>query len=521
MALSIDPAPPVPLRISAHNGPWPLYDAAACKAIESHALARSAPLVLMERAGLAVARLARALQPHAGTVVVWCGPGNNGGDGWVAARLLHASGTRVHVHFVGEANRLPADAARARQLALAAGVPTTPAAPGVGALEPPALVIDALLGLGTTRAPAGALSSAVEQIAQARSTGIPVLAIDLPSGLDPDTGQPFGAPVVQADHTLALLTLKPGLFTAHGRDLAGAVWFDDLGVPQPPRAEGATATMQLGGPPPARGPAPHASHKGSRGDAWVVGGAPGMAGAAGLAARAALAAGAGRVYLSPLDEQAARALDPQRPELMVRPLAQAAAQLASSATTVCGCGGGEAVRAILPELLAQAPRLVLDADALNAIAPDHALQTLLRGRAGRGQGTLITPHPLEAARLLAKTSTKVQAHRIAAARALAERLRCTVVLKGSGSVIATPGEPTLINPTGNAALATAGTGDVLAGWAGGLWAQRPGDSAHTVACEAAWQHGEAADRARAGATGRQPLLAADLISAMAAGGRPR
>jgi hydroxyethylthiazole kinase-like uncharacterized protein yjeF len=183
-------------------------------------------------------------------------------------------------------------------------------------------------------------------------------------------------------------------------------------------------------------------------------------------------------------------------------------------TAVCGCGGGDRVREALPRLLGGAGRLVLDADALNAIAADPALQALLRARAPRGRPTVLTPHPLEAARLLDTDTGHVQSDRLAAAQSLADQFACVVLLKGSGSVIAAPGLAPFINPTGNAALATAGTGDVLAGWLGGRWAQQgeqPSvDQVQRLACAAAFVHGMAADGSDA------PVLrAADLIERMA------
>jgi hydroxyethylthiazole kinase-like uncharacterized protein yjeF len=483
------------LRIT--GGPWPLHDAAASRAAEHVALAATAPHALMQRAGLASARLALALAPQVHRFVVAAGPGNNGGDGVVAATHLHESGQRVVVHLFADVARLPADAAAALQRAERAAVPILQAPL---ALEAGDFALDALLGLGTKRAPEGAIAAAIDALAAA-----PTLAVDLPSGLHPDTGQPLGDSVVRAQSTLALLTLKPGLFTGRGRDIAGAVWFDALGV----EAAGATAELAAPAPQPVRR---HADHKGRFGDVAVVGGAAGMAGAALLAARAALAAGAGRVYVCPLDEHAP-GLDPARLELMFRPLRWLHAPDAlARLTVVCGCGGGDAVRTALPPLLSHAARLLLDADALNAIAADSALQSLLQARRGRALETIVTPHPLEAARLLGCDTAAVQADRIAAAQALAQRFACVVVLKGSGSIVAAPAALPAINPTGNALLATAGTGDVLAGWTGGLWAA--GGGARRAALAAVWQHGHAADLAAA--AGRStPLLAGDLAAALA------
>jgi hydroxyethylthiazole kinase-like uncharacterized protein yjeF len=201
---------------------------------------------------------------------------------------------------------------------------------------------------------------------------------------------------------------------------------------------------------------------------------------------------------------------------MLRPLDWALRpETLAAHTVVCGCGGGDAVRRALPAVLHHAARLVLDADALNAIAADAALQPLLRSRAARGQPTVLTPHPLEAARLRGDgTAAAVQADRVQAATELAQRLRCSVLLKGSGSVIAAPDTTPIINPTGNALLASPGTGDVLAGAVGALWSQHVDAPAHDVAAAAAWWHGRAADQALA-AGETVVLTASRLIDAMA------
>ncbi len=462
----------------------PLRDTEATRRLEQAAAAALPPHTLMQRAGLAVARLARALAPHARSAWVACGPGNNGGDGLEAAALLAAHGVEVSVTWLGEEDRAPADARASLARARAAGVRFVPAPSDPAAFAAAgALAIDALFGLGQARPLEGEAAGLAACLNAMREAGGVVLAVDLPSGLAADTGAAAAGVVVHASHTLSLLTLKPGLFTAQGRDAAGEVWFDDLGV-------GADAGVQPAAwlaPAPTPRARPHASHKGSHGDVAVVGGAPGMVGAALLAASAALHAGAGRVFAALLDGGSLIA-DPGQPELMFRP---PEALDFSHLHLACGCGGGNAVRQVLPRALSTARTLVLDADALNAIAADPQLLTLLRTRTRRQMPTVLTPHPLEAARLLGVTTAQVQADRLAAARRLVADTGAVVVLKGSGSVVAAPGQVPRINPTGNGRLATGGTGDVLAGWIAALQAQ--GRPPMDAASEAVYAHGAAAD----------------------------
>lgn len=494
----------------------PLHDTASSRRIEAAALcAQTEAGQLMARAGLAVARLALALAAPDGTFWVLCGPGNNGGDGLVAARHLHRHGQSVRVILAGSPQNLPPDARLAFIAAHAAGVPFTEDLPP--ATHSPRAVIDALLGTGQSRPLEGRLA---ELARWCNAQPSPVLSVDLPSGMNGDTGQATGEVVIQAHSTLSLLTLKPGLFTGRGRDLAGALWWDDLDVPVDPTREPATAGLT--GRNEARDiwpPRQHAQHKGSFGDLWVLAGARGMTGAALLAGRAGLAGGAGRVYISLLDESPPLDCDPVRPELMFRSSAgwQAPAVL-ECATVVCGCGGGDSVRQVLPEVLTRAHRLVLDADGLNAVASTPALQEAVKARARRGLATVLTPHPLEAARLVGCSSATIQANRLVHAQALAERLQTIVLLKGSGTVVASPAGPCRINPTGHGGLACPGSGDVLAGWLGATWAgQALCDNemaqAGRVAAASAWLHGQAAQHALPEPHG--PILASALIDAMA------
>lgn len=453
----------------------------------------------MERAGYAAARLALALWPQARRVSLLCGPGNNGGDGLVMARHLHLQGLGVDVVQVGLSERAPVDRVAAERMARQAGVPMRA---GLDADASADLVVDALLGIGLRQAPHGALAGALQRLA---GHPAPRLALDLPSGLDADQGCDWGA--VRCTHTLSFLGAKPGLLTGAGRELCGRLWLDDLDVSLPDAgsacARGSLAGWLAYAPRVLR---PQGAHKGHAGQVLVLAGVASMAGAARLAARAALGAGAGRVYL--VGAQG----DPAQPELMTPP-DEAALALLPKAAAVAGCGGGSAVAVSLPQWLSAA-QLVLDADALNAIAVSPALAQRVRERERAGLRTVLTPHPLEAARLLGLAdAAAVQAARLTQAQRLAERFACTVVLKGSGSVIASPGQAPCINTTGHAALSTAGTGDVLAGWLAGLMAQAPCAPLHELAALACAWHGLAAERA---APGSGPLRASLLVEAMVA-----
>lgn len=480
---------------------WPLHDSAQTRQIEALASQGLAPHTLMQRAGLASARLALALAPHAQVVWIACGPGNNGGDGLEAAMHLQQWGKPVMVTLLAGSGAPPADAALATQRARDAGVMFVDSPPPLTAQD---LSIDAVLGLGQRRALSAGLAQACHWL---NTGGAPVLALDLPTGLCADTGRDLNATgkalartgtTVRATHTLSLLTLKPGLFTAEGRAHAGQVWFDDLGVACARVAHHACLI-----PAPTRLQTAHSDHKGSRGAVWIVGGAVGMRGAVRLAARAALHGGVGKVHVRWI-EPCAELDDPLQPEILY-PSSESALQ--PGMAVLCGCGAGPAVAAVLPALLAHPGALVLDADALNAIALDSALHALLCARGRRRRATVLTPHPLEAARLLGQTVTAVQADRSAAATRLAQTFGAVVVLKGSGTLVATPGGDLWINPTGSGRLAQAGTGDVLAGMLAAESAL--GLPPSEAACAAVYRHGAAAD-----AAAPVPTLTASQLAVM-------
>lgn len=457
-----------------------LYSVAQIRDIEQAAYAGLPAGVLMQRAGRAAStRALELLDACPGPVLVLAGPGNNGGDAFEAAANLAEAGvdTRV-IHLAGGAPSL--EAARALARARASGARFVNAPEGDWTLA-----IDGLFGIGLVRPLSGAARALVEAI---NASGRPVLALDVPSGLDADTGAVIGPDgvAVRATHTITFIGDKPGLYTFAGRDHAGSVTVDALDIDPllyPPPEARINAPGLFGH---CLRPRPHATHKGSFGDVAIVGGAHGMIGAAILAARAALYAGAGRVFVAAIDP--GLAVDPLQPEIMYR---DAAGFDGAGKTLVLGpgMGAGNGAARALGKALDGPSALVLDADALNLVAASPELQARL---ARRRPHAVLTPHPLEAARLLGVTAAVVQQDRLAAARELAERLESIVVLKGSGTVIAAPGDQIVINTTGNPALASGGTGDVLAGLTGSLLAQ--GWPAWEAALGAVWLHGAAADR---------------------------
>jgi hydroxyethylthiazole kinase-like uncharacterized protein yjeF len=449
---------------------YPLHDIQSTRVLEGYEDASLENDTLMQRAGKATASLALAVCPFAKVFWVACGPGNNGGDGYEAAVWLKHWGKAVEITDCSDAHSRSGEAIKAVNAASYLGIPVSPIAP-----EKFDVCIDAIFGIGKVRA---FNSTHAEWIQRINASGKPVISVDVPTGLNADTGD--ANPLhIRANHTLSLLTLKPGLFTGNGRDACGEIWFNDLGIDSDvgpcARLSGAPKLTQRN----------HASHKGSYGDVCIVGGANGMRGAAYLAGTAALSGGAGRTYLSLLSQ--ASEDGSAYPELMRKNYASLDL---TRTTVVAGCGGGTSIAEALPGLIEGSANLVLDADALNQIARTPELRKLMKRRdPGR---TVLTPHPLEAARLIGSEVSEVQSNRLITAQKIAHELQCAVVLKGSGTVIASPTEIPAINPTGNACLATAGTGDVLAGLVGAKMAA--GTSAFEAARTAAYQHGMTADR---------------------------
>jgi ADP-dependent NAD(P)H-hydrate dehydratase / NAD(P)H-hydrate epimerase len=474
----------------------PVLTVDALRAVE----ARHAGDDLMERAGAAAADIATAmLARQSGPVVVLAGPGNNGGDGFVCARHLRERGIGVTVVTLDSAKR-PTDAANAWQSLASTDARVQSAPPE----DRPALIVDALFGVGLSRPVAAPWATWIDW---ANAAGAPILALDAPSGLDAATGVAH-APAIAATATATFIALKPGLLTCDGPDHCGAISVHDLGLDVTSEAAGVRVEWLALAPtlPAILGRPVRKSHKGTYGRACIVGGAEGLVGAALLAGRAALRLGAGRVVVG-LAARNAPLVDMLSPELMLRE----ADKLGSDHDAWVvgpGLGGGERARALVENALRVDAPVVIDADALNAIAHNGDLYDAVAKRDG---GTLLTPHPAEAARLLHSTTADVQANRVDAAVRLASSLRAQVVLKGAGSIVARPDGTFDINASGNPALATAGSGDVLSGILGALLAQgiAPADALRIGVC----LHGAAADMLVAQGTGPLGVTASEAIDA--------
>jgi len=480
----------------------PVYLTREVRQIEAAALRLPEQPKLMERAGLAAAELAREIAGDAGKpVLILAGPGNNGGDAFVIARHLKQWFFNVSVVFTGNEKKLSPDAAAAFQAWRAAGgklVAGIPDSPDWG------LVIDGLFGIGLEREVAGRYAGLVAAVNGMR---VHRLAVDIPSGLDSDTGRVLGC-AVRAEHTVTFIALKPGLLTLDGPDHCGDIHLRPLGLDAPvlAAAQGSIIGRQVLET--ALAPRALNTHKGNFGSVAIIGGARGMVGAALLAGRAALKLGTGRVYLG-LIARDAPLVDPQQPELMLRS-ADEALKLEHLNCLAVGPGLGQspdAVACLAASLAARVP-LVLDADGLNLIAATPDLKSSLKQRDDQ---TLLTPHPAEAARLLGCSTNEVQHDRVTSACRLAREFGCGVVLKGAGSVCAAADGRWAINTSGNPGMAAAGQGDVLTGIVAALVAQGAGLQAALHA--GVYLHGAAADHMVAGGAGRAGLTASETIDA--------
>jgi ADP-dependent NAD(P)H-hydrate dehydratase / NAD(P)H-hydrate epimerase len=479
----------------------PVYRTADLRVVE--AAARDAPL--MERAGFAAADVATAMATgRRGPVLVLAGPGNNGGDAFVVARWLAARFHEVVVVFRTDPVRLPADASAAYRAFSDAGGTTVADIP---ARWSGPLIVDGLFGIGLGRPLTADYAALVDT---ANALPAPILALDVPSGLDADTGFAHG-PCIRATATATFIACKPGLLTGDGVDLCGDVSVHGLGLDAeaiaPARGHRLDWAALAAALPQVLARASRNVHKGSFGTLGIVGGAAGMVGAPLLAGRAALRQGAGKVLVGfATDERPV--VDWGAPELMLRAAHAVLAGPVDALVVGPGLGGEAGAADLVARALAVDVPMAIDADALNLIAAHPPLRAALRKRTAP---TVLTPHPAEAARLLSSDTAAVQRDRLAAAEALAAEFHAHVVVKGAGSVLAHPDRTYDINASGNCALAAAGTGDVLAGFIGAYLAQRL--DGRTALRYGVCLHGAAADALVAAGTGPLGVGASELPDA--------
>jgi len=450
---------------------------------------------LMDRAGAAAFRAFRRRWPEVKSIMVVCGSGNNGGDGYVIGRLAHSSGLMTNVVVVAAPST--DEALHARAEAERAGVPMEQFSGGE--LPDADLVIDCILGTGMSRPPAGGIARTIEAL---NRLDRPVMAVDIPSGLDADSGSAPGK-VVYAELTVTFIGLKLGLYMGRGPDVSGEIVYEGISVPQdvheavPALARLITGKSVVASLPPRR----KTMHKGESGQLLIVGGDAGMSGAVRLAGEAALRSGAGLVTVATRSAHAA-VINSTRPELMCHGVEDGFGieQVLQGKDCVVigpGLGTGEWGRMLLKSVIDSGLPLVIDADGLNMIAGSQLCVPQ----------SILTPHPGEAARLLGCDTDEIQTQRHLSARRIQDRYGGVCVLKGPGTLICLNGDELWLCDRGNPGMATAGMGDVLSGVIGGLLAQ--GLSVESAAKSGAWLHSAAADLAVL-AGGERGLLASDL-----------
>jgi NAD(P)H-hydrate epimerase len=483
--------------------------------------------VLMENAGTAVAEVIRERFPEARRIVVLCGKGNNGGDGFVVARRLREHGAEALL--LGRREDVKGDALLHLQACERSGgrvrevrdpAEWAAVAPDVASAD---ILVDALLGTGLKSRARGPAAAGIEALERAAEAGIPVVAVDLPSGLQADSGVVDG-PVVPADLTVTFAAPKWGHVLAPASEKVGELALVDIGIPEEVLERVDPSLFLLEDEDAARAfpTRARAAHKGTYGHVLVVGGSTGKSGAVVLAGVGALRSGAGLVTVA-TPASCLPVVAVGRSELMTEPLPEspggglaeeatervlALARERDSVVLGPGLGQNEETRQVAVEVVRRCPvPLIVDADGLNALATSGDVPGLLRGREAP---TVLTPHPGEMARLSGQPVADIQRDRVASARALAEAAGVVVVLKGQGTVVALPEGHSVVNPTGNPGMATAGTGDVLAGVIGSLLAHRECGQA---AIGGVFVHGRAGDLA-AGRLGEDALVAGDVADAL-------
>jgi NAD(P)H-hydrate epimerase len=476
-----------------------LYTAAQVRALDARAIEELGipGHELMRRAATAAFASLRRRWPQARRIAVYCGPGNNGGDGFLLALLAREAGLSVEVFALTGASG-SGDAARAREACGQGGV-AVQRWEETSTLPVADVHVDALYGTGLSRAPQTAAAQLIERI---NASGAPVLALDVPSGLNADTGDCPGA-AVRADLTVTFVAAKRGLHTGRAAACTGRIELATLGLPEslwqasPPDA----CLLEAASLP----PRPRDAHKGSNGHVLAIGGEHGTAGAIRLCGEGALRGGAGLVSVATRPEHLV-AFNAARPELMAHAVdgPQALEPLLARASVLAvgpGLGKGAWGHALWLTALDSPLPLVLDADGLNLLAAEPR-------RFEASRQVVLTPHPGEAARLLGGSVAEVERDRFAAARALAQRFGAVAVLKGAGSLVAHPDGRLDVCPWGNPGMASGGMGDLLTGLIAALLAQ--GASAWEAACLGVGLHARAGDAAARG--GERGLIASDLLA---------
>ena len=477
--------------------PAELYGAAGVRALDLAAISGAgvSAHTLMMRAAAAVLHRLESEWSDIKRITIVCGVGNNAGDGYAVASLAQRAGYIVDVVQVGSTDRLGESARLCLDTMLSAGLRLDPAFAAIDSAE---LIVDALFGIGLSRPVDGDSAAAIERI---NRTSVPIVSVDMPSGINADTGVCMGT-AVHATLTVSFIGLKLGLFTGDGPDYAGAIVFDDLDLPAPtdPSPESSASLFTMSDVTRELSPRARTAHKGDHGHVLICGGAPGYAGAVQLAGAAAARAGAGLVSIA-THPALAPISSSSRPELMVHAVATAAelvALIARANVVAIGPGLGQSDWALVMFATALSSKLplVIDADALNLLALEPSVQ----------DDWILTPHPGEASRLLATSTSVIHADRFAAASTLQQKYGGVIVLKGAGSIVADGKLPVVLR-AGNPGMGSGGMGDVLTGVIAALVAQGLAidDAARIGACV----HASAGDHAAL--DGERGLLASDLM----------
>ena len=478
-----------------------LYRAEQVRAMDQYAIKQLgiSGTVLMERAGTAAFALVQRRWPQVRTLVVVCGTGNNGGDGFVLARLAAEAGLDVRVLLLGDSNHLQGDALAAFQRLQSVDI--EPVAFDADLLTLCDLVVDAILGIGLQGPVEGERRQAIDALNQ---TGLPILALDIPSGLNADTGEVQGV-AIKASVTLSFVGIKRGLYAGQAPDYCGEIAFDNLSLPDTVYATQAVEAqrMQYDDFKPLLVPRERNAHKGHFGHVLVIGGELGYTGAARMAGEAAARIGAGLVSIGTRASHAA-GLNAGRPELMVHGLEDDTTfqRLAERANVIAigpGLGQGEWGQQMLNLAIESGLPLVVDADALNILSQSPQ----------QYRKWILTPHCGEAARMLGQSTQEIQRNRFAAVTTLQQSYGGIAILKGAGTLVAHTQSPIFLCSAGNPGMASGGMGDVLTGVIAGLLAQ--GIGLQDAACLGVCLHAAAGDAA-AKAAGERGLLATDLMS---------